>query len=108
MIASRIDSRFEKVKDGRSSVFVIGDAGAGKSTLINFLAGIGLVLRKKEYEAKILIDTLEDAEIGIGHSVFQKLKFQPFKKTTMTISLLIQLVLMIQKEPQLTSSMESS
>lgn len=64
-------------------VFVVGNSGTGKSTLVNFLAGDDLVAKK--INGKLIIDNNTPSDIEIGHGLESKTFFPQFKNISGTV-----------------------
>ncbi|WP_009630070.1 GTPase [Synechocystis sp. PCC 7509] len=64
-------------------VFVVGNSGTGKSTLISYLAGDDLVA--KTINGKLIIDNNTTSDIEIGHGLESKTFFPQFKDILGTI-----------------------
>lgn len=64
-------------------VFVVGNSGTGKSTLISYLAGDNLVVRK--INGKLTVDNNTQDDIEIGHGLESKTFFPRFKDICGTV-----------------------
>ena len=55
------------MKKDSSIIFVMGDTGSGKSTLINYLIGNPLKVVLSDDQSILMIDTDGNTSIEIGH-----------------------------------------
>lgn len=73
-LSLKVDQEFSRMKDESSAVFVLGDTGSGKSTLINFLTGAPLTIKKHEYVKEYYIENVNLESLPIGHEAKSKTK----------------------------------
>jgi ABC-type lipoprotein export system ATPase subunit len=62
------------MKTDSQAIFVVGDTGSGKSTLINYLVGLPLTIKKYEFQDEYYIDNAAVESLPIGHQSKSKTK----------------------------------